>query len=151
MAMRRDPYANLDCVMAAFDIRDGIATSNLLAADGPDLLVAGSATLNLGNETIDMTLLPKQKKSLFSQLSPVHIKGPLRNPKVTALPVKSAITSLGPLALVPALPMVAIPAILGEHLWSGLNDHKRKESGCVKLAKKIEKQKEKKGEWWKFW
>jgi hypothetical protein len=151
MAMRRDPYANLDCVMAAFDIRDGIATSNLLAADGPDLFVAGSATLNLGNETIDMTLLPKQKKSLFSQLSPVHIKGPLRNPKVTALPVKSAITSLGPLALVPALPMVAIPAILGEHLWSGLNDHKRKESGCVKLAKKIEKQKEKKGEWWKFW
>jgi uncharacterized protein involved in outer membrane biogenesis len=150
-ATRRDPYANLDCVMAAFDIRDGIATSNLLAADGPSLTVAGTATLDFGAETMDMTLLPKQRKVLFSELSPVHIKGPMRDPEVTALPVKSAITSLGSLALVPALPMVAIPAILGEQLWASLKDHKRKEGGCVKLAKKIVKEKEKKGEWWKFW
>jgi hypothetical protein len=75
----------------------------------------------------------------------------MRDPKVTALPVKSAVTSLGTLALVPALPMVAIPAILGEKLWSSLNDHDQSDGGCVKLAKKIEKQKEKKEEWWKFW
>ncbi|MGB7931512.1 MAG: AsmA family protein [Gammaproteobacteria bacterium] len=150
-ATRRDPYANLDCVMAGFDIRDGVATSNLLAADGPSLAVAGTAILDFGDETMDMTLLPKQRKSLFSELSPVHIKGPLRDPKVTALPVKSAVTSLGTLALVPALPMVAIPAILGEKLWASLNDHHLKEGGCVKLAKKLVKQKEKKGEWWKFW
>ena len=100
---------------------------------------------------MDMTLLPRQKKSLFSELSPVHIKGPMRDPEVTALPVKSAVTSLGTLALVPTLPMVAIPAILGEKLWSSLNDHARRDGGCVKLAKKIEKQKEKKEQWWKFW
>jgi len=150
-ATRRDPYASLDCVMAGFDIKDGVATSNLLAADGPSLTVAGTAILNFGDETMDMTLLPRQKKSLFSELSPVHIKGPMRDPEVTALPVKSAVTSLGTLALVPALPMVAIPAILGEKLWSSLNDHDRSDGGCVKLAKKIEKQKEKKEQWWKFW
>jgi uncharacterized protein involved in outer membrane biogenesis len=153
-ATRRDPYANLDCVMAGFDIRDGVATSNLLAADGPSLTVAGTAIVNFGDETMDMTLLPKQRKSLFSEMAPVHIKGSLRDPEVTALPVKSAVTSLGTLALVPAMPMVAIPAILGEKLWSTLNNHDRPEGGCVKLANKIEKQKEKekKGEeWWKFW
>jgi AsmA protein len=150
-ATRRDPYASLDCVMAGFDIKDGVATSNLLAADGPSLTVAGTAILNFGDETMDMTLLPRQKKSLFSELSPVHIKGPMRDPEVTALPVKSAVTSLGTLALVPTLPMVAIPAILGEKLWSSLNDHDRSDGGCVKLAKKIEKQKEKKEQWWKFW
>ena len=151
-ATRRDPYANLDCVMAGFDIRDGVATSNLLAADGPSLSVAGTAIVNFGDETMDMTLLPKQGKSLFSELAPVHIKGSLRDPEVTALPVKSAVTSLGTLALVPAMPMVAIPAILGEKLWSTLRNNDRPEGGCVKLANKIEKQKEKKGEaWWKFW
>jgi len=101
---------------------------------------------------MDMTLLPKQRKSLFSELAPVHIKGSLRDPEVTALPVKSAVTSLGTLALVPALPMVAIPAILGEKLWSSLNDHDQSEGGCVKLAKKIDKGKKKTDakKWW-FW
>jgi len=53
---------------------------------------------------------------------------------------------------VPALPMVAIPAILGEKLWSSLNDHDRSDVGCVNLAKKIEKGKEKTDakKWW-FW
>ena len=142
-ATRRDPYANLDCVMAAFDIKNGVATSNLLAADGPSLTVAGTAILNFGDETMDITLLPKQRKTLFSELSPVHIKGPMIDPEVTALPVKSAVTSLGTLALVPTLPMVAIPAILGEKLWASLNDHDRPDRGCAKLTKKIMKDKEK--------
>lgn len=143
VAMHRDPYANLDCVMASFDIKDGVATSSLLAADGPDLAVAGTATLNLGAETIDMTLLPEQKGSLFSQLSPVHVKGPLRDPQVTALPIKAAITNLGSLALVPALPVVAIPAILGEKLWMTLKHHEHKDGGCARLTRKIIKRKDK--------
>ena len=101
---------------------------------------------------MDVTLLPEQRKTLFSDLAPVHIKGPLRDPVVTALPVKSAVTSLGSLALVPAFPMVAIPAILGEKIWSTLKNNDRPEKGCAKLAKKIVKQKDKKqAEWWKFW
>jgi uncharacterized protein involved in outer membrane biogenesis len=155
-ATRRDPYANLDCVMAAFDIKNGVAMSNLLAADGPSLTIAGTATLDFGAETMDMTLLPDQKGTLFSALAPVHIKGPMRDPVVTALPVKSAVTSLGTLALVPALPMVAIPAILGDKLWATLKEHDRRDGGCVKLTKKIAKEKEKLEEkpeakkWW-FW
>jgi hypothetical protein len=142
-ATRRAPYANLDCVMAAFDIRDGVATSNLLAADGPTLTLTGTATLDLGDETLDMTLLPKQKKRLFSELAPVHIKGPIRDPAITALPVKAAVTSLGSLVLMPAMPMVALPAILGEKLWASLDDHDKQGGGCVKLVKKIEAEKEK--------
>jgi uncharacterized protein involved in outer membrane biogenesis len=146
-AMHRDPYADLDCVMMSFDIKDGIATSSLLAADGPSLAVAGTATLDLGKETIDMTLLPKQKGSFFTQMSPVHVKGPLQDPDVTALPVKAAITSLGSMALVPALPMVAIPAILGEKLWATLKNHEHKQGGCARLTEKIVKRKEKDRFW----
>ena len=153
VAMHRDPYANLDCVMASFDIKNGVAASSLLAADGPDLAVAGTATLNLGAETIDMTLLPKQKGSLFSQLSPVHVQGPLRDPQVTALPIKAAITNLGSLALVPALPVVAIPAILGEKLWMTLKHHEHKDGGCARLTEKIIKRKgkEKDKDRFRFW
>jgi hypothetical protein len=149
-ATRRDPYANLDCVMAAFDIKDGVATSSLLAADGPTLTLAGTATLDFGKETMDLTLLPKQKATLFSNLAPVHIKGAMRDPDVEALPVKSAVTSLGSLALVPALPMVAIPAILGEKLWATIKNTNRPEGGCTELAEKIQKRKEKKPDKW-FW
>jgi hypothetical protein len=142
-ATRRDPYAKLNCVMAAFDIEDGVATSNLLAADGPALDISGTATVNFKNETMDITLLPRQKKTLFSELAPVHIKGPWPNPEVTALPIKSAVTSLGPLMLTPAFPMLAIPAILAEKLWTSLHAHGERHGGCTRLVKKIEKRKEK--------
>jgi hypothetical protein len=74
----------------------------------------------------------------------------MRDPDVEALPVKSAVTSLGSLALVPALPMVAIPAILGEKLWATIKNTNRPEGGCAELAEKIQKQKEKKPDKW-FW
>ena len=142
-ATHRDPYAKLDCVMAGFDIKDGVAASTLLAAEGPRLSATGAATFDLKDETMDITLLPKQRKTWFSELAPVHIKGPWRDPEVKALPIKSAVTSLGPLVLTPAMPMVAIPAILGERLWTTLHEHGKREGGCTKLVKKIEKWKKK--------
>ena len=129
--------------MAGFDINDGVAASTLLAAEGPKLSATGTATFDFKDETMDVTLLPKQKKTWFSELAPVHIKGPWRNPEVTALPIKSAVTSLGPLVLTPAMPMVAIPAILGERLWTTLHEHGKRQGGCTKLLKKIEKWKKK--------
>lgn len=142
-ATQRDRYAKLDCVMAGFDIKDGVAASTLLAAEGPKLSATGTATFDLKDETMDVTLLPKQRKTWFSELAPVHIKGPWRDPEVTALPIKSAVTSLGPLVLTPAMPMVAIPAILGERLWTTLHEHGKRQGGCTKLVKKIEKWKKK--------
>ncbi|MDH3899947.1 MAG: AsmA family protein, partial [Gammaproteobacteria bacterium] len=142
-ADREDRYANLDCVLAKFDINDGIAISSLLAADGPRLALEGTMTLDLGAETIDAVFLPKQKQSLFSSIAPVKLTGDMRDPEVHAIPAKEAAKNIGPLVLVP---YVAIPvAILGK-LWGSIADKDEHGGGCANLqaakAAEVEKLKQ---------
>jgi hypothetical protein len=129
-ADREERYANLDCVLAKFDISDGLAKSSLLAADGPNLAIEGTMTLDLGAETIDAVFLPKQKRSLFSSIAPVKLTGDMRNPDVHAIPAKEAARNIGPLVLVP---YVAIPVTILGKLWSSLNDKDQYGGGCANL------------------
>jgi len=125
-----DKYSNLDCVLAKFNINDGIATSSLLVADGPRLAIEGTMTLNLATETIDAVFLPKQKKHLFSRITPVRLTGDMRDPDVHAVPATVAIKNIGPLVLIP---YVAIPvAVLGK-LWESLDDKDNVGGGCATL------------------
>ena len=130
-------YSNLNCVLARFDIEDGVATSRLLAADGPGLAVEGKMTLDLGEETIDAVFLPKQKQKVFSRIAPVELSGDMRSPVVAAIPAKEAITSIGTLVLVP---YVAIPVKLFEKLWGSVEDRDAHGGGCtsLKAAKEAE-------------
>jgi len=129
--LKQDAYADLDCVLARFDVQNGTVTSKVLIADGPRLAVEGSLTLNLGAGTIDMVILPKQKRRLFSDIAPVHITGDVLDPKVHAIPAKAAITSIGPLFL---LPTVAIPVMLFDKLWGTVDDHDAHGGGCARIA-----------------
>ncbi|HEB27488.1 MAG TPA: AsmA family protein [Porticoccus sp.] len=127
--------AILNCVMARFDIEQGIARSKLLLADGPHLLIEGRTTLDLGQESMDMVLLPKQKKSLFSNVSAVHIKGPMVDPKVSAVPKKTAAASIGSLVLIPG---IVIPSLLAGKLWGLFGRDAKGSTGCVKIIEKLE-------------
>lgn len=127
--------AALNCVMAKFDIKQGVARSKLLLADGPHLLIEGRTTLDMGQESMDMVLLPKQKKRIFSNISAVHIKGPMVDPKVTAVPKKTAATSIGTLMLVPG---IAIPAFMAGELWSLFGRDAKGSTGCAKIIEKLE-------------
>ncbi|MDX2349876.1 MAG: AsmA family protein [Porticoccus sp.] len=127
--------AALNCVMARFDIEQGVARSKLLLADGPHLMIEGRTTLDMGQESMDMVLLPKQKKRMFSNISAVHIKGPMVDPKVSAVPKKTAATSIGTLMLVPG---IAIPAFMAGELWSLFGRDTKGSTGCVKIIEKLE-------------
>ena len=128
---REEQYANLDCVLARFDINDGIAKSGLLAADGPHLMIKGTMTLDLGEETIDAVFLPEQKKRLFSSIAPVSLSGDMRDPDVHAVPAKEAAKNIGPLLLVP---YVAIPVVVLGRMWeSSVDDKDAYGGGCVAL------------------
>ncbi|UCC55130.1 MAG: AsmA family protein [Gammaproteobacteria bacterium] len=127
---REDRYANLDCVLAKFDINDGIAKSSLIAADGPRLAIEGTMTLDLNAETIDAVFLPKQKRKLFSSIAPVRLTGDMRDPDVHAVPAKEAATSIGSLVLVP---YVAIPVTILGKLWASVNDKDEHGGGCASL------------------
>jgi uncharacterized protein involved in outer membrane biogenesis len=140
---RKESYTNLNCVVVAFDLKDGYMNSRTLLADGPDLTVAGHINLDLDNETMDILLVPKQKKRVFSSIEPVKIKGPIMDPRVEAVPVKAAIQEVGAMVL---LPTVVIPVRLLGKLWSILDDGDKPGQGCASLQsvteaaeKKLEK------------
>lgn len=123
-------YANLDCILGDFDIQTGVVKSTLLAAEGPRLAIEGSMTLDLEAETIDAVFLPKQKRKLFSSISPVKLKGDMRDPYVTAIPAKEAARNIGALVLVP---YVAIPVAIFGKLWQSVDDGDAQGGGCASL------------------
>jgi uncharacterized protein involved in outer membrane biogenesis len=144
-ADRKEQYANLDCVLGGFDISDGIAKSGLLAADGPHLMIKGTMTLDLGEETIDAVFLPEQKKRLFSSITPVSLTGDMRDPDVHAVPAKEAARNMGALLLIP---YVAIPTMVLGNLWESVDDKDEHGGGCAALKAAEEeklKQQEKTG------
>lgn len=115
MVTFEDSYSTLNCAMTSFDIDQGVAKSNLLFADGPQLSIDGSATLDLGQETIDMTVFPTQKKRITSSTSTIKITGPLADPDVeTSTSKAGTVAAVGGALLVP---QVVIPVFLIEQLW----------------------------------
>ena len=126
----QDKYAELDCVLMSFESSDGMVASKAIFADGPTLSLGGRINLDLEKETLDIVLLPKQKKRVFSSISPVKITGPMNNPRVDAIPARAAIQEIGTLVL---LPGVAVSVKVFEKLWGLLDDGERQQDGCKKL------------------
>jgi uncharacterized protein involved in outer membrane biogenesis len=121
-----DSYATLHCVLTGIEIDQGVAKTVLLFGDGPRLAVDGSATVDLGQETIDMVLLPKAKKRLKLDYSQITVKGPLANPEVKATgTVAAAATTVGGFIL---LPEVVVPVFLAEQVWKFFSSDDK--TGC---------------------
>lgn len=127
---RRDNFADLNCLVATFEANDGKINSTVLIADGPNLSLGGSIRLNLGKETMKIVLLPKQKRKLFSSISPVKIHGPMRNPDVEAVPTKAAMQQIGTMALVP---YVYVPLKVVSGLWGIIDDGDESGQGCASV------------------
>lgn len=89
----------INCVVARFDVKDGVATSRAFLVDAEFLSVAGRGAVDLGRETLDLTLTPRPKEvRLLDVAVPVSVTGPIRTP--TVLPTaggtaKKVATTLG--------------------------------------------------------
>jgi uncharacterized protein involved in outer membrane biogenesis len=74
---------NLDCMVARFDIEDGIANIDKgLAYESESLKILGNGTIDLNSEKINIILSSKSTVASFLQ-----IKGPLDKPEVKLNPV----------------------------------------------------------------
>jgi uncharacterized protein involved in outer membrane biogenesis len=104
----------VNCMVARFDIQNGIASASDLLLDTEKMTVAGEGTIDLGKEELNLTLTPRPKEeSLISLALPVDIRGPLSDPY--ALPNEEAVAlgaaalagqiALGPIGLL--IPMVS--------------------------------------------
>ena len=127
----------LDCAVIGLDIERGIGESHILLADGPNLTMTGRVLLDLNAETIDLVVLPKQKKGLFANATPVKVSGKLGDPHIEVIPAEAATIRIGKMVL---LPQVFVPL---EALISGWRflDKSRASPGCSKiLGRSVEDQ-----------
>jgi uncharacterized protein involved in outer membrane biogenesis len=125
-------YVDLNCVLTDFIADGGELTSKLLVADGPNLSIGGRIDMNLRDETIDAVLLPKQKRRLFSSITPVKLTGPIRAPKVEAIPAQAAIKEIGTIALSPT---IYLSSLVLDRIWSSIRSGGDVGEGCTGVEK----------------
>ncbi len=72
---------DLRCAVATFDVQGGVMRAQQLVLDTGPVVLNGEGTVNLGDETIDLTLKGKSKKPrLIRVIAPFHVRGTLANP-----------------------------------------------------------------------
>jgi hypothetical protein len=142
-------YSQWSCSILKFDIANSNIKSDVMIVDGPDIRVKGKLNINLSNETIDMSLWPKQKNSLWLNARPVTLSGPISKPDVNTLTVgtSNVARTYGELILAPQL---FIPLRALGYINSNIINFTptSKEGPCQKLEKEIleDEQKNKQGQ-----
>jgi uncharacterized protein involved in outer membrane biogenesis len=72
---------NLRCAVASFGAHDGLMTSQQFVIDTDPVRVDGSGSINLRDETLDLTLQGKPKHFTFMRLrAPITLKGQWQHP-----------------------------------------------------------------------
>jgi uncharacterized protein involved in outer membrane biogenesis len=140
-------YVDLNCVVADFTTVNGEIKSKVLLADGPNMSIGGRIDLDLRDETIDAVILPRQKRRLFSSISPVKLSGSIKEPRVQALSAQTAIKELGILTISPT---IYLSKLVLERVWSSISRGGDPGEGCVnieKLTDEAEKASKKKPLW----
>ncbi|OIR10048.1 putative assembly protein [mine drainage metagenome] len=103
----------LRCLVSDFILSDGLAKSDVLLADTPALTLVGQGSVNLGTETLDLTLVPRPKdRSLLPIALPVDVRGDLTRPLIGANQ-GTLVRGTGGLAGLPGSPAVPLPEAAG--------------------------------------
>jgi len=82
-----EPYTQIQCAVINVPIKNGVITVDRTAAFETDRVgVAMAGTVNLGDETLDLSIRPQAKKGLAASVGGlanlVKVKGTLANPEV---------------------------------------------------------------------
>jgi uncharacterized protein involved in outer membrane biogenesis len=94
-------YDDVNCAIADYSIEQGLVSTRAFFMDTERITIAGEGTVDLGREKIDYTFIPRKKSRLIIKAEPVKIKGPLNDPSIEAIPVKSAALTFGTLIFAP--------------------------------------------------
>ena len=80
--MTADPseWTQLNCVAVDFEIEQGIASKKVMLLDTDVATVVGEGSIDLGKETIAMTVTPSPKSVTLNVAVPVKVGGTLANP-----------------------------------------------------------------------
>lgn len=76
-----DKTVAVRCMVADFKVTDGLMTTDVFVIDTTDTNISGNGTINLKDESIDLTLKPLPKDvSFLSARSPLFARGTFKNP-----------------------------------------------------------------------
>lgn len=89
-----------NCIVGDFGAERGVLTARALVIDTDDALITGRAAVNLGRETLDLTLSGDPKSlNLFSTNLPVHVTGTFRKPEIAVESAETVARSGAAIAL----------------------------------------------------
>jgi AsmA family protein len=97
----------VQCLVSQFEVHDGVMSTKALVLETSDSTVTGSGSIDLGKETIDLTLLAHPKDaSVLTASTPVTIKGTFRDPQIDVVSEELEEKGLAALALGVVLPVI---------------------------------------------
>lgn len=77
----------VNCLVADFNLHDGVATTRAAVLDTTDTLVVGSGNFNFAGETIYLDFKPYDKTlTLFTLRTPVQVRGTFAHPTIKLSP-----------------------------------------------------------------
>jgi AsmA protein len=96
--MARGGTTEVRCFATRALAQNGVATINPLLLSTTAMTVDGSGSVNLGAETVDMTLRPRGRVGGTGLVVPVQVTGPIRSPSTSVNPLGAVQSNAGALA-----------------------------------------------------
>ena len=109
-----DKEVRINCAAASFDIKSGLATTQLFVFDTETAIVYIDGTANMATEQLDLTITPESKGwRLISLRSPLYVRGKFIKPDAGVKPVPLMLRGAGMVALgVIAAPAAGLLALI---------------------------------------
>lgn len=108
-----DRMIPLRCAFGDFAIDDGVMTTRALAFDTTDTILVGSGTINLRDESLDLTIKPRPKdRSLLAFRTPLELDGTFKRPQLHPDPGRLGLRAGIALTLASIAPPAALLATL---------------------------------------
>ena len=106
----------LNCIVARFDFTGGRGQSRVLLADSTRSTVLGRGVVALGQEYVDLLLVPSTKQTSaasVASLVPFRLRGPLAAPSLVPDPGEAAMETAKSIIGLAELPLNIVGSVLG--------------------------------------
>lgn len=124
----RESTAQISCLLARFEVNAGIIQTQAFFLESPRMRLTGTGEVNLGEETLDVTLVPDHRRTLWASATPVRLQGSLAAPSVTAIPLNAVGRDVAGFLLIPQF---YIPARALGYLFRTVADEDASDSACL--------------------
>jgi AsmA protein len=124
-------YTILSCVIARFDVAEGVAKSDNLYVRAPDVRLTGAGSIDFGKEELDIVLAaPRPALAPPGLEKPVRFHGNLADPEVQTSATGHAVNLGIAMSGVVLMPMIFVPWLAASAMFSQL-DEEGEDSACL--------------------